>query len=66
MPAIDSASGASIAPPGVWSIDSGRSSVGFAVRHMLATLRGCFGEFERTARRGPERRRKAFGSVNDR
>jgi polyisoprenoid-binding protein YceI len=61
---LDSAAGASVPPPGVWSIDAGRSSVTFAVRHVLATLHGCFSEFEGTLEVAPNGVAKGFGTVN--
>ena len=40
-------SGASVVPAGKWSVDAQRSSVAFAVRHMLlATVNGRFREFD--------------------
>jgi polyisoprenoid-binding protein YceI len=36
-----------VVPVGKWSVDASRSSVTFALKHMvLATVRGCFREFE--------------------
>jgi polyisoprenoid-binding protein YceI len=47
MSAVDEASGTSVVPAGRWSVDAPRSSVTFAVRHMmLATVKGRFHEFD--------------------
>lgn len=47
MSVVDGAGVAGAVPVGQWSVDATRSSVGFAVRHMmLATVKGCFREFE--------------------
>ena len=35
-------------PTGTWQSDPVHSSVGFAVRHVVGTFRGSFGEFEAT------------------
>ena len=64
MSAIGSAAGASVSPPGVWSIDAARSSVTFAVRHVLATLDGCFREFEGRLEVAPSGLAKGFGTAN--
>ncbi len=46
MSVMDEMSGASVVPAGKWSVDATRSSVAFAVKHMmLATLNGRFSEF---------------------
>jgi polyisoprenoid-binding protein YceI len=64
MSAIDSVSAASIAPAGRWSIDASRSSVAFAVRHMMvATLKGRFREFEGTLEVSPGGVAEGFGTV---
>ncbi len=47
MSVVDQASGASVIPSGKWSVDASRSSVAFAVKHMmLATVNGRFHEFD--------------------
>jgi polyisoprenoid-binding protein YceI len=47
MSVVDGASGASVVPAGKWSVDAPRSSVAFAVKHMvLATVNGRFREFD--------------------
>lgn len=47
MSVVDRASGASVVPSGKWSVDASRSSVAFAVKHMmLATVHGRFREFD--------------------
>lgn len=46
MSSMRSASVVAIAPVGSWMIDPARSSVQFAIRHMIGTLRGRFTEFE--------------------
>ncbi|MFI5003393.1 MAG: YceI family protein [Solirubrobacterales bacterium] len=47
MSVVDGASGASVVPAGRWSVDVPRSSVAFAVRHMmLATVNGRFRKFD--------------------
>src|ERR1039457_2192980 len=34
-----------LVPPGTWEVDSGRSTVGFEVRHLkISRVRGCFRE----------------------
>jgi polyisoprenoid-binding protein YceI len=44
---VDGASGVSVVPAGKWSVDAPRSSVTFAMKHMmLATVNGCFSEFD--------------------
>jgi polyisoprenoid-binding protein YceI len=64
MPEIDPAAGASIGPAGVWSVDPEQSSIEFAVRHMLAMLRGRFGEFEGTLELARSGAARASGTVN--
>ena len=47
MSVVDRASDASVVPSGKWSVDASRSSVAFAVKHMmLATVHGHFREFD--------------------
>jgi polyisoprenoid-binding protein YceI len=47
MSVEDGASGASVVPSGNWSVDTPRSSVSFTLKHMmLATVNGCFREFD--------------------
>jgi polyisoprenoid-binding protein YceI len=47
MSVVDGASGASVVPAGKWSVDAPRSSVAFAVKHMMvATVNGRFREFD--------------------
>ncbi|HEY5045009.1 MAG TPA: YceI family protein [Solirubrobacteraceae bacterium] len=47
MSVVDETSGASVVPAGKWAVDAGRSSVAFAVKHMmLATVKGHFREFD--------------------
>jgi polyisoprenoid-binding protein YceI len=47
MSVVDETSGASVVPAGKWSVDASRSSVTFALKHMLlATVKGRFGEFD--------------------
>lgn len=54
MAVMDRANGASNLPAGEWSVDASRSSVGFAVRHMLvATVNGRFREFDGMLTIGP-------------
>ncbi len=49
MSAVDRARAAEVLPAGHWVVDEARSSVTFAVKHMLfSTVRGSFGEFEGT------------------
>ena len=44
---VDRGSGASVVPAGKWSVDAPRSSVAFAVKHMMfATVNGRFREFD--------------------
>jgi polyisoprenoid-binding protein YceI len=51
---VDGTSGASVVPAGKWSVDAPRSSVAFAVKHMmLATVNGCFREFSGMLEIGP-------------
>ena len=38
-------------PTGIWQSDPVHSSVGFAVKHMVGTFRGSFGEFEARCQR---------------
>jgi polyisoprenoid-binding protein YceI len=55
-----------LAPAGIWSIDSAHSKVGFAVKHMgIATVRGEFKDFEGTLEIGADpASSSAHGSVN--
>ncbi|MHB8491895.1 MAG: YceI family protein [Solirubrobacteraceae bacterium] len=47
MSVVDQTSGASVIPAGKWSVDASRSSVAFAVKHMmLTTLHGHFSKFD--------------------
>jgi polyisoprenoid-binding protein YceI len=47
MSVVDGPSGASVVPAGKWSVDARRSSVAFAVKHMmLVTVNGRFREFD--------------------
>ena len=47
MSVVDGGSGPSVVPAGKWSVDAPRSSVAFAVKHMLlATVNGRFREFD--------------------
>jgi polyisoprenoid-binding protein YceI len=47
MAVVDGTSGASIVPVGEWSVDATRSSVAFALKHMIvATVKGHFHEFD--------------------
>jgi polyisoprenoid-binding protein YceI len=47
MSVVDGVSVASVVPAGRWSVDVQRSSVAFAVKHMmLATVNGCFHTFD--------------------
>lgn len=47
MSVVDETSGASVVPAGKWTVDAARSSVAFAVKHMmLATVKGHFREFD--------------------
>ena len=47
MSVVDRTIGASVVPTGKWSVDASRSSVTFAVKHMmLATVKGRFHEFD--------------------
>lgn len=49
MSVADGASAASAIPAGKWSVDASRSSVTFAVKHMmLAKMNGRFGDFDGT------------------
>jgi polyisoprenoid-binding protein YceI len=49
MSVMDRTNVARVVPVGKWSVDPSRSSVTFAVKHMmLATVRGCFREFDGT------------------
>ncbi len=51
---VDGTSGASVVSAGKWSVDAPRSSVAFAVKHMmLATVNGCFREFGGMLEIGP-------------
>jgi polyisoprenoid-binding protein YceI len=38
------------APSGTWTIDKAHSEVGFQVRHLMAKVRGSFGDFDATIR----------------
>jgi polyisoprenoid-binding protein YceI len=51
-----------LVPPGIWAVDPSRSTVGFAVKHMLGTVRGRFTTFAGELESGPEGTR-ASGSV---
>ena len=47
MSVVDGTSGASVVPAGKWSVDASRSSVAFALKHlMLATVNGHFRKFD--------------------
>jgi len=47
MSVVEGISGASVVPSGKWSVDAARSSVTFALKHMmLATVKGRFREFD--------------------
>jgi polyisoprenoid-binding protein YceI len=47
MSVMDGPSGASVVPAGKWSVDAPRSSVAFAVKHMMvASVTGHFREFD--------------------
>lgn len=47
MSLVDGASGASVVPAGKWSVDTPRSNVAFAVKHMmLARMNGRFRNFD--------------------
>ncbi len=49
MSVMDGTSRASVLPAGKWSVDASRSTVTFAVKHMmLATVKGRFREFDGT------------------
>jgi polyisoprenoid-binding protein YceI len=49
MSVVDGTSGASVVPAGKWSVDTPRSSVAFAVKHMLlAKVNGRFSKFDGT------------------
>ncbi len=63
MPAIDTA-GASVVPPGLWSIDAERSRVAFSVRHVVSTLLGSFREFAGTIEVTDDGVMQAFGTVD--
>ncbi|MGA2163666.1 MAG: YceI family protein [Solirubrobacteraceae bacterium] len=53
MSVVDGTGGASVVPSGRWSVDASRSSVAFAVKHMmLTTVRGRFREFDGTLQIG--------------
>ncbi|HYM54097.1 MAG TPA: YceI family protein [Solirubrobacteraceae bacterium] len=53
MSEVDGAGGASVVPAGSWSIDAPRSSVGFAVKHMMiASVKGRFRNFDGTLETG--------------
>ncbi len=54
MSVMDAASGASVVPSGKWTVDAARSSVAFAVKHMvLTTVNGRFREFDGMLETGP-------------
>ena len=54
MSVVEVTSGASVIPEGKWSVDLPRSSVTFAVKHMmLATVKGRFREFDGMLEIGP-------------
>jgi polyisoprenoid-binding protein YceI len=55
--------GVPIAPIGRWAVDQVQSSVTFAVRHTVATLRGRFTDFEGTLDVGKDGVTHAAGSV---
>jgi polyisoprenoid-binding protein YceI len=64
MSAADVAGGASVVPAGQWSVDASRSSVAFAVRHMmLATVNGRFREFAGMLEIGTNGAPRAMGVV---
>ncbi len=46
-------------PTGTWQSDPIHSSVGFAVKHVVGTFRGSFGEFEATLQRRRRVRRRS-------
>jgi len=47
MSVVNETSGTNVVPAGKWSVDASRSSVTFAVKHMmLATVKGHFREFD--------------------
>lgn len=47
MSVVERTSGASVVPSGKWSVDASRSSIEFALKHMmLATVKGRFREFD--------------------
>jgi polyisoprenoid-binding protein YceI len=47
MSVVHESNGASVVPAGKWSVDASRSSVTFALKHMmLATVKGHFREFD--------------------
>jgi polyisoprenoid-binding protein YceI len=47
MSGVDGTGGAGVLPAGKWSVDASRSSVAFALKHMmLATVNGHFREFD--------------------
>lgn len=53
MSIMDRTNVARVVPVGKWSVDPSRSSVGFALKHMmLASVRGCFHEFDGTLETG--------------
>jgi len=54
MSAADRVPGVSVLPSGRWSVDASRSSVAFALRHMLlSTVSGRFNEFGGVLETGP-------------
>jgi polyisoprenoid-binding protein YceI len=63
MSMVDGASGASVVPAGKWLVDVPRSSVAFAVKHMmLKTMNGHFRNFDGALEIGPDASR-ATGAV---
>ena len=63
MSLANETSDASIVPAGKWSVDATRSSVAFAVKHlMFATVDGCFRGFDGMLEIGPDASR-ATGAV---
>lgn len=54
MSAVEQRSAANVVPSGRWSVDAPRSSVTFAVKHMmLTTVKGRFSKFDGTLEVGP-------------
>src|ERR1035438_2468449 len=63
MPVVGSASVASVVPAGEWSIDATRSSVAFALKHMmLKTVKGSFHSLDGTLEIGADASR-ATGAI---